>query len=271
MRPSPEISHNPMKKLLSFLLAAALAATTLAAEKPKPIKALLVTGGGFHDYDAQRKTLSEGLAKRLNLELTVAHEGTTREHRNSIYEKADWAKGYDVVIHNECYGMVADKEFVERVAAPHKAGVPAVILHASVHSYRNAPTDEWRQVIGQKSMKHDTRRDLVVQTVPANHPIMRGFPADWRSAQDELYEIEKVWPDVIPLAMAFSETTKKDHVVVWTNTYGKGRSFVTTLGHLDATMKTDEYLDLVARGLLWSIGKLKDDGTPHAGYGPGGK
>lgn len=261
-----------MKKLLvSLVLAVATATVACAAEKAKPIKALLVTGGGFHDYDAQRKTLVEGLSKRLNVEITVAQEGTTREHRNSIYEKADWAKGYDVIIHNECYGMVADKEFVERVAAPHKAGVPAVILHASVHSYRNAPTDEWRQVIGQKSMKHDVRRDLVVQTLPANHPIMRGFPADWKDPQDELYEIEKVWPAVVPLAKSYSETTKKDQTVIWTNTYGKGRSFVTTLGHFDATMKTDAFLDLVARGLLWSIGKLKDDGTPQPGYGAGGR
>ncbi len=265
------VYFSPMILLRKLLLFVATAAAIFAAENAKPIKALLITGGGFHDYDAQRKTLVEGLSKRLNIDITVAREGTTREHRNSIYEKADWAKGYDVIIHNECYGMVADKDFVERVAAPHKAGVPAVILHASVHAYRTAPTDEWRQVIGQKSMKHDTRRDLMIKTLPANHPIMRGFPADWRTGQDELYEIEKVWPDVVPLATAYSETSKKDHTVVWTNTYGKGRSFVTTLGHFDATMKADAYLDLVARGLLWSIGKLKDDGTPHAGFGPGGK
>ena len=39
----------------------------------------------------------------------------------------------------------------------------------------------------------------------------------------------------------------------------------------DAVMKSDEYLDLVARGLLWSVGKLGDDGKPAQGYGPGGK
>jgi hypothetical protein len=26
------------------------------------------------------------------------------------------------------------------------------------------------------------------------------------------------------------------------------------------------YLDLVTRGLLWTAGKLQDDGTPAAGY-----
>ncbi len=258
-----------MKSRILLLTLFTFASAALAAEKP--IKALLVTGGGFHDYDAQRKTLVEGLTKRLNLDLTVVQEGTTREHRMSIYEKADWAKGYDVVIHNECFGMVTDKDFVERVAAPHKAGVPAVILHASVHSFRNAPTDEWRQVIGQRSMSHENRHDLEMKVLDATNPVMRGAPASWVSTQDELYKIEFTWPNVVPLAKAYGVDTKQDHVAVWLNTYGKGRSFITTLGHFDATMKTDVYLDLVTRGLLWAIRKLGPDGKPLPGYGPGGK
>jgi len=257
-----------MKKLLLFTLAAAMLVVAGAAENPRPIKALLVTGGGSHDYEAQTKTLTAGLAKRLNIDITVAKEGTTREHHHSIYQNPDWAKGYDVVIHNECFGMVAEQDFVERVAAPHKAGMPAVILHASVHSYRMAPTDEWRQVIGQRSMRHEARQDLGVTVVDPKHPVMRGFPVTWEDAQDELYVIEKAWPTMVPLAKGhLAKKPDPEHVVVWLNTYGRGRSFVTTLGHLDATMQRDEYLDLVARGLLWSIGKLKADGTPEKGYG----
>jgi type 1 glutamine amidotransferase len=259
---------TPTRFIALFLL---MVAAVFAADKTKPLKVLLVTGGGFHDFTAQSKTLSEELPKRVNVELKVVQEGTTREHRMSIYENADWAKGYDVIIHNECFGMVADPTFTDRIAAPHKAGVPAVILHASVHSYRNAPTDEWRQVIGQKSMSHEKRRDLVVKSVMPDHPVMKGFPATWNDPQDELYKIEKTWPNVIPLAKSYGEETKQDHVVIWLNTYGKGRVFTTTLGHLDETMKTDVYLDLVVRGLLWTCGKLGDDGKPLPGYGPGGK
>jgi type 1 glutamine amidotransferase len=258
-----------MKKLLLASLVALSIAVLGAAEKPKPIKALMITGGGSHDYDAQRKTLEAGLKARLNIELTILQEGTEREHMHSAYNNPDWAKGYDVVIHNECFGMVKDVPFVERVAAPHKAGVPAVILHASVHSYRYAETDAWRDVLGQKSMRHEARQDMLVKVLDANHPVMRGFPAEWNDPQDENYMIEKVWPGVRALAKAQGLKTNSENTVVWLNTDGKIRAFVTTLGHFDATMKTDVYLDLVARGVLWAVGKLQDDGKPARGYGRG--
>lgn len=48
-----------------------------------------------------------------------------------------------------------------------------------------------------------------------------------------------------------------ESVVAWTHTYeGKARVFATTLGHNNATVVDPRYLDLVTRGLLWSVKKL---------------
>ncbi|HCN78424.1 MAG TPA: heme-binding protein, partial [Verrucomicrobiales bacterium] len=75
-----------------------------------------------------------------------------------------------------------------------------------------------------------------------------------------------LYPDFVPLAKAYGEDTKQDHHLVWVNTYGKGRVFGTTMGHNNSTMEDPVFLDLVARGLLWSCGKLNDDGKPLPGY-----
>ena len=46
---------------------------------------------------------------------------------------------------------------------------------------------------------------------------------------------------------------------MWTNTYNKkAKVFATTLGHNNDTVSDEKYLDLVARGLLWTVGKLDD-------------
>jgi type 1 glutamine amidotransferase len=48
-----------------------------------------------------------------------------------------------------------------------------------------------------------------------------------------------------------------DTVVAWTNNYrGKTRVFATTLGHNNETVADPRYLDLLTRGLLWSVDKL---------------
>jgi len=253
-----------------------LAFPAFAQDAPKPLRALMVCGGCCHDYTAQKKILSEGISARANVEWTIVHEdapkGTNEKlHRVSIYEKPNWAAGYDIVLHNECFGAVDDVAFVEGIAAVHKAGVPAVMLHCSAHSYRVAKTDEWRMAVGITSMSHEKNRDLVVKNLKPEHPVMKGFPAEWKNPADELYKNDKIWPTAIPLAQSYGEDTKKDHVNIWVNTYGKAKVFATTLGHSNATMQNPVYLDLVTRGLLWACDRLNEDGTPKAGSGPGGK
>ena len=256
-----------ISSILVLSLIAGLGARPAAADDgPKPIRALMVTGGCCHDYEHQKKILSEGISARAKVEWTIVHEGKDRKDLVSIYAKPDWANGYDVVLHNECYGAVEDVPYVERIAKAHFDGVPAVMLHCSTHSYRAAKTDEWRAAIGQRSMSHEKARDLDVKVVAADHPVMRGFPMSWHDQEDELYKNEKLWPNLVPLAKAYGEETKQDHVVIWTNTYGKGKIFGTTLGHSNDTMSDPVYLDLVTRGLLWACDKLDENGKPKAGY-----
>lgn len=237
-----------------------------AAEKP--LRALMVTGGCCHDYASQKTILSEGISRRANVTFTIVHEGKDRTNRVSIYEQAKWWNNYDVVVHNECFGFVEDTNFVQNIAAAHEAGLPGVFLHCSAHSYRMAKTDAWRAVLGLRSMSHDKNRDLKIKNVNARHPIMQGFPDEWLNPKDELYRNERVWPTVTPLGTAYSEESRKDHVVIWVNEFGKTRVFATTLGHGNDTMKSDEYLGLAARGLLWACDKLEANGKPKRGYGP---
>jgi type 1 glutamine amidotransferase len=243
-----------------------LAGVARAAE---PLRALLITGGCCHDYEGQKTILTEGITARANVTWTIVHEGgaDSKDTKFSIYEKPDWTKGFDVVVHNECSGMVTNVEWVEHIAKGHFDGVPAVVIHCSIHSYRNSTTDEWRKLLGVSSYRHQPRRKFTVVTLKPEHPIMKGFPAKWDYDPDELYEIKKVWPDCVALAQSLTPKNETDtHPSIWVNTYGKARVFGTTLGHGNETMRRDVYLDLITRGLLWACDKLDADGKPKAGY-----
>lgn len=242
--------------------------TLSAAEIPNsvpPIRALMITGGCCHDYANQKTILSQGISARANVSWTIIHEGTDRTNMVSIYANSNWAKGFDVVLHNECFGFVTNVPFIETIAKAHFDGVPAVLLHCSTHSYRNAATDEWRKLLGVSSMQHGALHAFEISNLLPTHPVMKDFPEKWQNTPDELYQILKVWPGTTALGRAISPS-EPEQVCIWVNEYGRARVFGTTLGHSNQTMGSDVYLDLVTRGLLWACNKLDENGRPRPGY-----
>lgn len=74
--------------------------------------------------------------------------------------------------------------------------------------------------------------------------------------KDELYIIEKVWPDTTVLATSESEKTGESQPVFWTHRYGKARVFGTTYGHSNETFEDPVFLQALSRGTLWAAGRL---------------
>lgn len=258
----PRLVHHRVTLWLALLCL-----SPFVTEAAKPLRALLITGGCCHDYETQKRILTEGISARANVTWRIVHEGGDgKDHEFSVYHEPDWTRGFDVIVHNECSGRLTNTAFVESIVRAHTNGVPAVMIHCSMHSYREADTDEWRKLIGVTSMRHQQHIPFEVKNLKPEHPVMKGFPESWTTPKGELYEIEKLWPNCVPLAQAYGERSKKDHVCIWVNTYGKARVFGTTIGHFNEEMDNDVFLGLVTRGLLWACDKLDKDGKPKRGY-----
>jgi type 1 glutamine amidotransferase len=246
-----------MHVLSSFvgLVGLHLIASAVTAAEVTPIKALLVVGGCCHDYAKQQTILSEGITARARVSFTIAYDpDKTSKHINPVYEKDDWAASYDVVIHNECSANVVDKTIVDRILAPHRKGLPAVNLHCAMHSYRVKGSTDWFEFTGLTTHSHGKQTSIVLDYVGANHPILEGLSA-WTTGNEEQYKGSKVWPTVTTLIKGTQEGKTTD-VVAWTNDYRGTKVFSTTLGHNNDTVADARYLDLITRGMLWSVGKL---------------
>jgi type 1 glutamine amidotransferase len=243
---------------------------TIRGGAVRPIRALYVTGGGFHEFVKQEGIVPPAISQRANVTWTIDHTaGTSTEVLIERHKNTDWTKEFDVVLYNMSFSFVVDVPWIERLAHAHRdSGVGAVILHGAVHSYRRSESHAWGELMGAFSLRHDSQRPLTVETVAPNHPIMRGMPQKWETIPEELYELKQVWPTMTPLAQSYSIESQKPYPLIWTNTHGKAKVFVTSLGHNTEMIANPLYLDMVARGLLWTVGHLKEDGTPAAGYGP---
>jgi type 1 glutamine amidotransferase len=248
----------PMRRFVLPALAAMLVATSpLFAEDPKPLKALLVLGGCCHDYKAQAEILKKGIEARAHVEVTVLYSADTSTKATfEPYKKADWSKGYDIVIHDECSADVKDAETVGNILGAHKKGLPAVNLHCAMHSYRTGKGD-WFEFIGIESTGHGPQLPISISYIDKDHPITKGL-ADWKTGNEELYNNVKIFKTAKALARGTQELKNKTEttVVVWTNDYHGTKVFNTTLGHNNVTVNDPKYLDLVTHGLLWVTGKI---------------
>jgi type 1 glutamine amidotransferase len=233
--------------------------TAVSAADQRPLRALLVTGGCCHNYPLQTQQLTNALAKHTAIEWTVVKEGGNGTRAEiSLYDNPDWAKGFDVVVHNECFADTTNQVYIRKITDAHKAGVPAVVIHCAMHTYRSADIDDWREFLGVTSKRHDHQSKYPVKLVEPVHPILKGVAADWVTPMDELYVIEKVWPNAKALATSVSERDGKTYPVVWINQYGKARVFGTTYGHSDDVWRDPNFLKMVSRGTLWAAGRLND-------------
>lgn len=262
-----------MKKMLIFKIlvlgALSMSFSTAAEEgmakagvqfyEGKPVKVLLVTGGCCHDYEYQTKLLKMSSEARADLEWTIIHKGGNgTKAQIDLYDDADWAKPYDVVVHNECFADTSDPEYIKKITDAHAKGKPGVVIHCAMHTYRDTKIDDWRDFLGVTSRHHEHQSRYEVTTVAKDHPIMKGFPADWKTPKDELYVILDQSKEMIPLATSKSEKDGKTYPVIWVNSFHGTRVFGTTYGHSNETFTDPVFLDLVTRGILWSAGKLEE-------------
>ena len=247
---------------LLFLASASLTAADV------PLRALLICGGCCHDYEKQSVILRDGIQARANVQVDVIRsEDNGTKPWFPIYEHKDWAKGYDVIIHDECAADVVEMPYVQNIVDAHKDGVPAVNLHCAMHGYRTG-NDLWFEFLGLQSTGHGWQKPIEIDYTVAKHPVTEGL-ANWTTINEELYNNVKVFGNATPLALGTQEQGnggKDTNVVVWTNDYHGTRGFSTTLGHNNETVADGRYLDLVVRGLLWSCDKLGAEYlTPYKG------
>ena len=260
--------------IVAGLMLTCLLSSSARAEDDKPIRALFICGGCCHDYLHQKDIIPKGISARANVEWTIAYDpDKTTKHLNPIYENPEWYKGFDVIIHDECSSDVKDLAVIANILKPHKDGLPGVVLHCGMHCYRSEgwpkiPTP-WFEFTGLQTTHHRAQKPIAVSYVDTDNAIVKGLE-NWTTINEELYnnEVGHVQETAHPLAHGKQDYESKDKagkvtqnhfedVVVWTNLYnGKARVFGTTLGHNNDTCADAKYLDLVTRGLLWSVDKL---------------
>jgi len=116
------------------------------------------------------------------------------------------------------------------------------------------------------SATHPERHDFIVTTRAPDHPIMKGLPTAWLHASDEIYSRLRgparhvtVLATALPDKARFPTATGENEPMLMTISYGKGRVFHLTLGHVSPrevapfrAIACAGYATLVQRGTEWA-------------------
>ena len=228
-------------------------------------------------------------AKQATLEQQAKYDADLAKWQAQQAERAEawkqWRpkfRDFDVLVSNyngDDWPEEVRKDFVDYV----RNGGGLVVVHAADNSFpgwpeynemiavggwggrneKSGPMVRWRdgQVVFDTSPgaggTHGAGHEFLVETRAPEHPIMKGLPAGWRHASDELYaKMRGPAKNLTVLATAKAEPgkggTTENEPILMAIAFGKGRVFHTVLGHDVRSMSGLGFQVTLQRGTEWA-------------------
>jgi type 1 glutamine amidotransferase len=256
-----------MRKILIGVIVALALAPLLAQQSgaPPKLQALIITGQNGHDWRGTTPLLRKILedSGKFNVRVTEEFRGAGPET----------LAPYDVAVLNYYelrkpelrWGERADNALLDFV----RSGKGLLVYHFSVAAfdgwteYEKLCGGNWRPNNGHHSAAHD----FTVKITDPDHPVTRGMKPTFLQPKDELYANLRWQPaeQYHVLATALDDHSLYqgkarqptpgpglDQPMLWTVQYGKGRVFVTALGHDVAAVQTPGFVTTFSRGAEWA-------------------
>ena len=245
--------------------------------KPKKPRRLLVIdaclAGMSHDTIPHVNVMLESMGR-----ITGAWDTELNNDLNNL--KYPKIKEYDAVFLNDNVGeLLPDLAVREGLARFVKEGGGLGGVHGTPWASRN--WDEFGEMIGAKSAPHRIEQGIMQVYDPAS-PIVKPFGGKPLNFREEYYRFNHDgpnrlrWEDVRVLLTVDLDDPKVEprpwngykrpdniYPVTWIRSYGKGRSFYCSLGHMPNTFTTPEIVGHFLAGMQFLMGDLDADTTPN--------
>ncbi|HEX4231603.1 MAG TPA: ThuA domain-containing protein [Bryobacteraceae bacterium] len=258
------------------------------AGAPQPVRVLIIDGINNHDWLAATNAVRGFLTKtgRFLVDVSTTPPGDAPETEWDMW-RPDFS-GYKAVIVNFNSGEKANsKRWPHRVEVQFEQyvrnGGGVVFLHAANNAFLNWKAYNemiglgWRDKNFGPGLRvtadgkvvevpkgtgfnpgHGPRHDFQVHVLDRDHPITRGMPPVWMHPSEQLTHGQHGPAEGLTvLTYANSDVTHENEPMDWVRNYGKGRIYVTMLGH---TWKGEANPDvfcagfqtLFSRGVEWA-------------------
>jgi len=249
-----------MRSVRLLIIATLLVATCCMsgmAQEATPIRVLLIAGddvGPYHDWRDISESTRDVLVSSTRFDVKVSEDPL-------ILESGTALKAYDVIVltmYNRSVPTITGQA-KENLLNFVKQGKGFYVQHLGSASF--SEWDEFGKLCGRKwvmgTSGHGPRSVFKVNVVNKKHPITQGI--DDFSIFDELYAKLQGDSDIDVLVSTYSDWSKQTEPLVFSRSYGKGRSVHNALGHDFKAIKNPSMQQIVRRAVEWAAtGKVAE-------------
>jgi type 1 glutamine amidotransferase len=239
----------------------------------------LVAGGKYHNIDYARLELLKLIAEQPRLKVKVGDD----------YSRIDEICEADFIISYTC-DVIPDEEQTRRLCEAVRSGKKWFALHGTNSILRflddgrvNSPRENepFMEMLGSQFLSHPPIALYDVEVSDPEHPLVQGIPTF--AVDDELYLsvshgeshtlLHTHWSGITEGFVDSDWESDEPRPCMYLHPYGEGEVLYLTLGHCRGkydmqpmmeeypepefgAWKTDEYYELLRRGLRWAMGTL---------------
>ena len=264
---------------ISILLAAMFLVGLVSAQPPqaakrKKILAIGQTKGFQHDSTSDGLATLWKIGKETGLWDTYIRTDTQLITKKKLGANAKNLDYFDAIFFYTSGELDLDDEqkqaLLEFIRTDGKGFMAA---HSGVDTLYSWP--EYGELVGGYFDLHPWNQfNAKIVNEDSKHPATAHFPADF-FLFDEIYQLKNYSRDRVRVLMRLDvegvdlakngvHRTDKDFAVSWVRNYGKGRVFVSTLGHRSEVWEMPQVQKMWLEGTMWVMGVTAGgDATPR--------
>jgi type 1 glutamine amidotransferase len=253
-------------------------ASSMAAQEPAPSrKRILVVGdekGYRHEAVTHAMVTLQRLGRQSGLWDTVIRTDPEPLTKSKLEYNARNLNDFDaVVFYTGGTLAMTEEQKADFLSFVRDDGKGFVGIHSATITFTKWP--EYGEMIGGYFDEHPWNTfDAPILVEAPDFPGMQMWPRAF-TLTDEIYQFRnyartnrrvlmRLDASKLDLTNTRVKRTDGDFAVAWAKTYGEGRVFYTTLGHVESNWDRPEFQTMMTEAIKWALKLVDADITPRA-------